>query len=181
MIISTVLAAAAALSTPSAASTQDAFFRNLTALCGKRFAGKLVSSDAADAAMRSQSMLMHVRDCSATQIRIPFQVGADRSRTWVITRTEAGLRLKHDHRHEDGTEDALSQYGGDTADAGSAMRQAFPADAFSKTLFTTKGNPASVTNVWAVEVLPGEAFTYSLARQNRDFRVRFDLSKPLAE
>lgn len=181
MIISTVLAAAAALSTPGATPTQDAFFQNLTALCGKRFAGRLVSSDAADAAMASQPMIMHVRDCSATEIRIPFQVGADKSRTWVITRTESGLRLKHDHRHEDGTEDVLSQYGGDTAEAGSAERQFFPADAFSKALFTSKGNPASVTNVWSMEVRPGETFTYALARPNRDFRVQFDLAKPLGE
>lgn len=181
MITSTVLAAVAALSTPGAAPAQDAFFQNLTALCGKRFAGKLVSSDAADAAMASQPMTMHVRDCSATEIRIPFHVGADKSRTWVITKTDAGLRLKHDHRHEDGTEDVLSQYGGDTVEAGTATRQAFPADAFSKTLFTTKGNAASVTNVWSVEMRPGESFTYALARPNRDFRVQFDLSKPLAE
>jgi hypothetical protein len=181
MMISTVMAAVAALSTPSAAPTQDAFFQNLTVLCGKRFAGKMVSSDPADAAMAAQPMTMHVRDCSATEIRIPFHVGADKSRTWVITKTAAGLRLKHDHRHEDGTEDVLSQYGGDTVEAGTAQRQSFPADAFSKTLFTSKGNRASVTNIWAVEVRPNEAFTYSLARPNRDFRVQFDLTKPLAE
>ena len=179
MIISTVLAAAAALSTPGATPTQDAFFQNLTALCGKRFAGKLVSSDAADAAMASQPMTMHVRDCSATEIRIPFQVGSDKSRTWVITKTDAGLRLKHDHRHEDGTEDVLSQYGGDTVEAGTAERQSFPADAFSKALFTSKGNPASVTNVWAVEVHPGRTFAYELRRPGRFFRVEFDLTRPL--
>lgn len=180
MMIAAILAAGAAY-LPPPPDRQGEFFQNLTALCGKRFAGKLVSSDAADAAMASQPMTMHLRDCSATEIRIPFQVGADKSRTWVITRTESGLRLKHDHRHEDGTEDVLSQYGGDTAEAGTAERQSFPADAFSKALFTSKGNPASVTNVWSMEVRPGETFTYALARPNRDFRVQFDLAKPLVE
>ena len=33
----------------------------------------------------------------------------NRSRTWVISRNAAGLRLKHDHRHEDGSEDKLTQ------------------------------------------------------------------------
>nr|WP_269717034.1 hypothetical protein [Caulobacter sp. NIBR2454] len=178
---STVLAAMAALSTASAPAPQEAFFQNLTALCGKRFAGKLVTTDQADAAMATQPMTMHVRDCSASEIRIPFHVGTDKSRTWVITRTATGLRLKHDHRHEDGTEDVLSQYGGDTASVGTSMRQEFPADAFSKDLFTTKGNPASVTNVWAVEVHPGHAFAYELKRPNRHFRVDFDLTKPLAD
>ena len=48
---------------------------------------------------------MHVRECSEDAIRIPFHVGEDRSRTWVVTRTANGLRLKHDHRHEDGSEE----------------------------------------------------------------------------
>ena len=30
---------------------------------------------------------MHVRDCSERELRIPFHVGDDRSRTWVVTRT----------------------------------------------------------------------------------------------
>jgi hypothetical protein len=97
----------------------------------------------------------------------------------VITRVSpTQLRLKHDHRHEDGTEDLLSQYGGDTATPGSAVRQEFPADAFSKTLFQEKGNPASVTNVWAVEVTD-KVYVYELRRPNRHFRVEFDLTKPL--
>jgi hypothetical protein len=53
----------------------------------------------------------------------------DRSRTWVITRTATGLRLKHDYRHTDGTPDALTMYGGDTVGPGTAQRQSFPADA----------------------------------------------------
>ena len=54
--------------------------------------------------MMGQRLVMHVRDCSADEVRIPFWVGEDHSRTWVVTRTETGLRLKHDHRHEDGSE-----------------------------------------------------------------------------
>lgn len=162
------------------AQPADTFLASLNALCGKRFEGKMVSTDAADADMASQRLVMQVRDCSPDEVRIPFHVGEDKSRTWVITRTVEGLRLKHDHRHADGTEDALSQYGGDTASAGTETRQEFPADAFSKDLFLTKGNPASVTNVWAVEVQPA-IFAYELRRPERFFRVEFDLSKPLAD
>ena len=162
------------------AQPADTFLASLTALCGKRFEGKVVSTDAADANMASQRLIMHVRDCAPEEVRIPFHVGEDKSRTWVITRTAEGLRLKHDHRHDDGTEDVLSQYGGDTASAGTDTRQEFPADQFSKDLFLTKGNPASVTNVWAVEVQPA-IFAYELRRPERFFRVEFDLSKPLAD
>ena len=57
---------------------------------------------------------MHVRKCTADTIRIPFHVGDDASRTWVVTRTTTGYRLKHDHRHRDGSEDKLTQYGGNS-------------------------------------------------------------------
>ncbi len=180
------IAAAAALTlaacTPPtpAASPQDAFFANLTALCGQSYAGRVVSTDAADADMAGQALVMHVRDCSDSEIRIPFNVGENRSRTWVITRTDTGLRLKHDHRHEDGAEDAVTQYGGDTASEGTATRQEFPVDQFSQDLFVANNIPQSVTNIWAVEVNPGATFAYELRRENRHFRVEFDLSAPVA-
>jgi hypothetical protein len=164
----------------SAPYAADVFMSRLNQVCGQWFSGKVVSNDAADADMASQRLLMHVRDCGPDEVRIPFQVGEDKSRTWVVTRTANGLRLKHDHRHEDGTEDELSQYGGDTANGGTETRQEFPADAFSKQLFETKGNPASVTNVWAMEV-SDLLFAYELRRPQRFFRVEFDLTKPAAQ
>ena len=169
-----------ACATAEAPSPRDEFFARLTALCGQAFAGRVVSTDAADAGFASQSLVMHVRECSAETIRVPFHVGENRSRTWVISRTSAGLRLKHDHRHEDGAEDTLTQYGGDAVNAGSAERQDFPADDFSKQLFTANNIPASVDNVWAVELRPGVLFAYELRRPNRHFRVEFDLTRPIA-
>ena len=168
----------ACASTP-AQSPPDAFFARLQALCGQSFAGRVTSTDPLDADFAGKPLVMRVQTCTPDEVRIPFSVGEDRSRTWVITRTDAGLRLKHDHRHSDGTEDTLSQYGGDTGTAGTAARQDFPADAFSRTLFLGKGNPASVSNVWAVEVHPGRMFAYELRRPNRHFRVEFDLTRPL--
>ncbi|WP_300573384.1 hypothetical protein [Phenylobacterium sp.] len=157
-----------------------AFFQRLGALCGQTFAGQVVEGDETDAAFREAELVMHVAGCSADEIRIPFRVGEDRSRTWVITRlAEDRLRLKHDHRHADGTEDELSQYGGDSLTDGSAERQAFPADAYSVALFTRTGRSVSNANVWALG-LTETTFTYELARPNRLFRVAFDLTEPLA-
>lgn len=174
-------ALAGCASTPQAAPPANAFFTNLSALCGKAFEGRVTSPAVeADARMRSERLVMHVRECSPASIRIPFQVGADRSRTWVVTRTGSGLRLKHDHRHEDGSEDALTQYGGDTATPGTATRQAFPADAFSKALFVRQNIPQSVPNVWAMELHPRRMFAYELRRPGRFFRVEFDLARPVA-
>ena len=132
---------------------------------------------AADSGFTGKPLIMHVRRCSPGEIRIPFHVGENRSRTWILTRTEGGLRLKHDHRHEDGSEDKQTQYGGDTEAAGTATRQEFPADAFTATLL-----PAAKTNVWTVEVHPGRTFAYALRREGSDrrFRIEFDLTKPIA-
>lgn len=173
-------ALAACASAPAPASPQAQFFANLRALCGQSFEGRVVTTDAADASFANQRLVMQVRECSDSEIRVPFHVGENRSRTWVITPTGAGLRLKHDHRHEDGSEDALTQYGGDTTSEGTAERQEFPADEFSRTLFVTNNIPQSVTNVWAVEVHPGRTFAYELRRPNRHFRVEFDLAAPVA-
>jgi hypothetical protein len=160
----------------------DAFFARLHDLCGHAYAGRLGAHDASDLAAFAGTPVMHVRECSANEIRIPFHVGTDRSRTWIITRTATGLRLKHEHRHEDGSPDAIDRYGGDSggAQAGSARRQAFPADAESKAMFTKAGMHASIDNVWAIEVDPGQRFIYELRRPNRHFSVEFDLGKPVA-
>jgi len=159
-------------------TSQDAFWAGLQALCGRAFTGRLTDGSPADSAFRRAELTMHVRGCTPTEMRIPFHAGADRSRTWVLTRTQAGLRLKHDHRHADGTEDKVTQYGGDTRDAGVATRQEFYADALTASLI-----PAARTNVWTVEVDPaGQRFAYALRREGTDrrFRVEFDLARPVA-
>ena len=162
-------------------SAQEQFFRRLAGLCGQAFEGRIASPPVeADSAFAGKRLAMHVRGCSKDEIRIPFHVGDDRSRTWVVTRTATGLRLKHDHRHADGSEDKLTRYGGDTVAEGSAPRQEFPADEESKALFVREGIAVSTANVWAMEVEPGRFFAYELRRPGRFFRVEFDLARPVA-
>lgn len=157
---------------------QELFLGGLHSMCGRAYEGRVVTNDAADADFRGKRLVMQV-DCANDVVRMPFWVGDDRSRTWVITHTRTGLRLKHDHRHTDGTEDVLSQYGGDTISAGTETRQEFPVDPFSKDLFTRQGRTVSNTNVWAMEVQPGQMFAYELRRPGRHFRVEFDLTRPV--
>lgn len=181
------------------ASAQDAFFAALSTHCDKAYNGKLVSTDETDADFSGRAMVMHVRECSDTQIAVPFHVETasgewNRSRTWLITRTntgtDTGLRLKHDHRHEDGESDTVTMYGGDTASDGTARAQDFPVDAESIAMFEANDLAASVTNVWTVEVdpvgsdNPQPKFAYQLKRtkdggapEDRLFRVEFDLSQ----
>lgn len=152
------------------------FFAALQQLCGNAYEGTVTEAPAGDTTF-NQQLVMHVRECSEDEVKIPFHVGEDRSRTWIITRTDGGLRLKHDHRHEDGTDDEVTMYGGDTTSGGSATVQEFPADAH-----TTELIPEARTNVWTVEVRPGETFVYRLNRvgTERRFRIEFDLANPVA-
>lgn len=155
------------------------FFKDLSTLCGRAFAGRLVSNDPQDADMAQTQLVMHVAKCSADEIKIPFQVGDNRSRTWVISRHDGVLRLKHVHRHSDGSEDSSSQYGGDTISLGTQSRQSFPADAFSKDLFIKANIPNSANNIWSIDLEKGKLFAYELRRANRYFRVEFDLTHPI--
>jgi len=177
ILIATLCGLLGACNGPQASSPAADFMEKLRVHCGKAYKGALVSSDAVDAAFGEQDLIMHVRECDSDEIRIPFQVGDDRSRTWVITRTSSGLRLKHDHRHEDGTEDLVTQYGGDSStiisDANNIIRAEFPVDAYSISLFSENDLKASVVNIWAIEISEN-SFSYELSRPNRLFKVTFD-------
>lgn len=174
-----LLLGACATSKPAELRTSDQFFARMTALCGKSFAGKLLAGDATDTVFASSPLFAHGRKCSDSEIQIAFDVGEDRTRTWIVTRTKTGLRLKHKHMLKDGREDPVSQYGGDSVTPGTAERQEFPADAFSKELFTREGRQISISNIWAFEIEEGKTITYELARPNRLFRVQFDFTKPV--
>lgn len=167
---------AAARPAPSPAAQ---FVAALSTLCRQAFAGRITANEprAANDPFEGRELVMHVRTCGPDRILVPFHVGGDRSRTFVITLVGDRLRLKHDHRHKDGTEDVLTMYGGDTIAAGTATRQEFPVDDFSKKLFTREKREVSNTNTWAIEMHPGRMFAYELSRPGRMFRVEFDLTK----
>lgn len=177
------VAACAPPATLNRATPQQTFFNKVSSLCGRAYAGRIVADQPAPTGadpFTGKALVMHVRECSGDTIRIPFHVGDDRSRTWVLTRATSDLRLKHDHRHPDGTPDAVTMYGGHTQAAGTVSRQEFPVDAESQAMFTREGRTVSNTNVWAMEIAPGRSFVYELAREGRLFRVEFDLAAPVA-
>lgn len=157
------------------------FLADVAALCGQAFGGRIAANEPAQPndPFVGQALVMHVRTCEPGRVLVPFHVGEDRSRTWVLTLHGDRLRLKHDHRHQDGTEDELTQYGGDSTTPGTADRQEFPVDQFSIDLFTRTNRTVSNTNTWAMEVMPGKTFTYELSRPGRLFRVEFDLTTPV--
>lgn len=145
---------AASLEAPST-EPADAFLASLAGLCGRAFAGTATFGDTEG----FEDLVMHVRECRDGEVLIPLHAGENRSRTWIVTRTDGGLRLKHDHRLEDGSDDPVTWYGGDTATPGTALSQSFPADAETAALI-----PAAATNEWTMTLEPGERFIYHLTR-----------------
>jgi hypothetical protein len=181
-VLLAVLLVAAALGCRRAADepaydARQAFFERLATLCGQSFAGKAVHSATEDDPMMQARLTMHVDSCTAGEIRVPFHVDENRSRTWVLTRRDGGLLLKHDHRHEDGTPEELTMYGGWATEEGTSERQSFPADEETAQML-----PAAATNVWTMEIHQGRQFVYDLQRHGQPrFRAEFDLSQPLQE
>lgn len=155
-----------------AKSQAQIFWDNLKALCGKSFEGKMPDSTMVRD-FAGKRLIMHVRACEDGTIKIPFFVGDNKSRTWVFTLKEDRITLKHDHRHEDGTEEKQTQYGGTAPNAGFANLQMFPADAQTASVI-----PSASTNLWWV-TLNKDKFSYNLRRigAGRDINVIFDLTK----
>ena len=153
---------------------QRIFWQSLTQICGHAYEGTVVAAPANDTVFKNKKLVMHIRSCDNDRIRIPFVVGNDHSRTWIFTKEPDGLLLKHDHRHKDGSADSITQYGGKTTNKGAKTIQFFPADQQ-----TTAILPAAAGNVWWMETVPGQYFSYNLRRMGTDrfFSIRFDLTK----
>ena len=62
------------------------FWLNLQKLCGSAFEGE-ITAGAANDDFHGKKLVMHVRSCENNRIRIPFFVGDDKSRTWVLTKS----------------------------------------------------------------------------------------------
>ncbi|KZN51075.1 hypothetical protein [Pseudoalteromonas luteoviolacea] len=177
----TVIASSAAIARPAplvSIPTHDAFFDKIKAHCGKAYEGKVTVDNQGPSAFSEERLVMHVRRCNERELQVPFHVGKDASRTWIITKTGSGLSLKHDHRHKDGSDDKSTMYGGHTVDAGFDNVQSFPADQYSKELFIQHAIPQSMGNTWQMFIYD-DKFTYRLVREGREFRVDFDLTKPV--
>lgn len=154
-------------------SSQD-FWDALSQHCGKSYEGTITEGGKAGDGFTGERLVMHVMSCSEDEILIPFNAGANRSRTWILRKGADGrIQLKHDHRHEDGSKDKVTMYGGTSANLGSGQIQTFPADEETRTLL-----PHAASNIWWI-TLDDKEYTYNLKRlgTSRIFRVSFDLTR----
>ena len=153
----------------------DQFWQQLKQHCGKTYEGTVTSGATTNDGFSGKRLVMHVLSCEENQLLIPFNVGENRSRTWILTKANDRIELKHDHRHEDGTNDAVTMYGGTTTNSGLPGIAVFPADQMTATTI-----PAAATNVWWITI-NNTTFTYNLRRIGSDrlFTVTFDITKPV--
>ncbi len=184
-----------------------AVFNQLRPYCGQAYEGRGMSDDPQDAAWAADVRTLPFRECSDDEIRVPLHVGENRSRTWILTYEgwpgicphfapgptqlngqevimmdaqcwNRSVTLKHDHRHEDGSEDVLTMYGGTGTNFSTPGRMEFPADPYSRDLFQRENIPASMQNTWSITVTE-TSFTYELSRPERYFAAEFDLTRPV--
>ena len=112
--------------TEAATDIQRLFFEKLNSACNTVFQGYSSYPKDPDHPFAGKLLVAHLASCDDNKIRIPFTVGEDHSRTWIITYNETGsLTLKHDHRHADGEPDNITNYGGTSIKAGSEYSQYF--------------------------------------------------------
>lgn len=145
---------------------RDEFWKRLQSLCESAAAGKLIQAPAGDTQIDPTArVVVHFWQCGAQELRFPFHVGENRSRTWTFIRHADNIELRHDHRNADGSEQERTWYGATTLDGGTATRQEF--------VTMRDGVPGG----WRVEIEPGRRFSYGTIRDGAwRHKIDFDLT-----
>lgn len=153
-----------------------AFLGNMAAFCNQAYVGKVIFPEEDKNPFKGQPLKVIFQSCTDSALIMPFHVGENQSRTWMLRFENEKLLFKHDHRHADGTPDSITNYGGYAIATGDSFRQIFPADAFTANLI-----PAAATNEWAFKLdIEAKTLNYELKRNDQlRFKAVFDLSKPL--
>ncbi len=150
---------------------RDAFWAHLSALCQTAAAdGTLLAAPPGDTQVdASARLVVHFWQCGKDELRFPFHVGENRSRTWTIIRHPDSLELRHDHRHADGSEESNTWYGAFTQSEGTAFQQEFVSER------------EGVLRGWRITVEPGRRYEYgTIADGKWRHHLRFDLTAPVS-
>ncbi|MEQ8317928.1 MAG: GAF domain-containing protein [Phycisphaerales bacterium] len=153
---------------------RDAFWANLTQLCGKAYPGRVVEDSTNSPIFRDRLLMLQVAECDESSVAMPLLIEGRPWATLVIRNEEESLDLEH--LHEPGTDGQSppSGYGGPTRGVGSEFAQDFYADEFTISL-----DEDAEDTIWTIELRPGAVMQYILRREGTDrrFRAVFDLSR----
>lgn len=156
-------------------SLEQTFWLALEKQCGSTYRGQSSYPSDPEDSFYGKTLIADFAECSKHEIRVPFTVGNNKSRTWIFSKLDNGkLQLKHQHLHDDGSVDEVSNYGG-VSDGGDIqingdqtnLHVHFPADTFTKQLI-----PEASTNIWTIELIVDEAnnknsMSYNLYRHSK--------------
>lgn len=159
----------------------ELFFQALAQHCGHAYSGGLtLEPEGDDMLTGTEQLIVHFRECDDKQLKLPFHIELeaeqswDRSRTWVISKHDDGLELRHDHRKPDGSDDSNTMYGGFSVGEGLAVLQQFQS--------IPRTEESGYFRGWRIEIEPGVRYTYGTVRGDGwSWRIDFDLSQPLSE
>jgi hypothetical protein len=164
----------AATARPDPVADQRAFFEHLRALCGRTFGGRTILAPVDDRTFEPARLYMIVEECAGDEIRVPFIVDGDASRTWVFQMREDGLTFFHEHVRPDGTEHDVSGFGGHASAEGSPTFQSFP------DFWATDETPPAERRVWRLRMdHENDLFVYYLDRGGLPaYRLVFYMGPP---
>lgn len=161
-------------------SVYDVFLDKLRHHCGNAYEGRLTLEPPGDTMLDGNELLLvHFRECEENQIKLPFHIenldgSWNRSRTWIFTRTETGLDIRHDHRKPDGSEDDFTMYGGPT--------HGVPAENVMEFISHERTEETGQYRGWRIIIEPDHRYVYGTFRDGEwSWRVDFDLTKPVDE
>lgn len=156
---------------------ERAFLNNIAMLCGQTFAGQETFIAEGRESWADKQFVMHVTVCEDDRVYVPFHLDDDHSRTWMFLVEDGRLRFRHDHRHDDGTPEEITMYGGYADGSGTSLLQSFPADDY-----TCKMLPTSCNAMWRVFLSDDlKTFSYQLLYDDELlFEGAFDISNNIS-
>jgi len=157
----------------------ELFFAALAQQCGNAYQGSLTTAPPGDDMITFEDVLVvHFRECTDDVLKLPFHIQTvangewNRSRTWIYTKHEDGLELRHDHRKPDGTDDDVTMYGGLQYGVNESNVQIFQS--------RPRTEETGIFRGWRVEIDPGVRYTYGTIRGDEwSWRIDFDLTNPI--
>ncbi len=156
------------------AAEQLAFWNRIQQHCGNAYEGKVADATPFYAGtLEAETIKIHFRDCTDRLTHISLHIDDDHSRNLLLTKTATTLRLKHDHRYEDGSEEEITQYGGDAPSPGLETRQIFEADDHTEEIL-----PERFDNFWFLDFMDDSTFAYGVhwPKHGNSIRIEFDIT-----
>lgn len=160
---------------PGLSPEQITFWDAIREHCGNAYAGRVGDATPFYGSINeAEDIRIHVRNCTDDLTHISLHIDENHSRNLLLTRELHTLRLKHDHRYPDGTEEEITQYGGDAPKPGLETRQIFESDQHTADIL-----PDRFDNFWFLDMMDEETFAYGVhwPMHGHSIRIEFDISE----